>query len=182
MISRVLPRKAKISKPADREEVMKMTARLRLAIIIVTSLSSIVWSQGQRSHRLNPIIEVLEQKKPLFGLYAPSNPRGRAGAAPVGDIAIRQPAELARMALDSHEMDFLFDGSMERGLDTPMPAFTEFMKGMADAGALVQKPSPRLTHPLMLKIPKISTDPAKAIENIGRQLNLGVSGNVFVET
>src|SRR5215831_2704576 len=162
-----------------------MRARLMLAIIIVTSLSSIVWSQGQRSHRLNPIIEVLEQKKPLFGLYAPSNPRGtggRGGAAPVGDVVIRQPAELARMALDNREMDFLFDGSMERGLDSQMAPFTEFVKGMAEAGALVRKPDLRLTHPLMLKIPKISTDPAKAIENISRQLNLGVSGNVFVET
>src|SRR5262249_28138706 len=79
-------------------------------------------------------------------------------------------------------MDFLFNGSMEGGLDGQMPAFTEFVKGMAQAGALVQKPSLLLTHPPMLKIPKISTDPVNAIENISRQLNLGVSGNVFVET
>src|SRR5262249_7497560 len=37
------------------------------------------------------------------------------------------------------------------------------------------------SHPLILKIPKISTDPSAAITNISRQLNQGVSGIVFVE-
>ncbi len=150
-----------------------MRSRLILTALILTFLTSLVL--GQVPRRLNPIIELLEQKKPVFGLYAPANSRS-------GDAAVRQPDELARMALDNHQMDFLFNGSMERGLDNQMASFTEFVKGMADAGALVRKPSLRLTHPLMLKIPKISTDPAKAVENISRQLNLGVSGQLFVET
>ena len=159
-----------------------MKSRFILATVIVTLLGAMVLGQGQRRQRLNPIIELLEQKKPVFGLYAPSNPRGRGGAAPAGDGIVRQPNELAKMALGNHQMDFLFNGSMEGGLDGQMPAFTEFVKGMVDAGALVKAPYLRLSHPLMLKIPKISTDPAKAIENVSRQLNLGVSGTVFVET
>ncbi len=151
-----------------------MRSRL-LLVAIITMTAGIVWSQGKSSRHLNPIIDVLEQKKPLFGLYAPANPRN-------GNAPVRQPGELAQMALENHQMDFLFNGSMERGLDGPMPSFIEFVKGMADSGVLVRKPDLRLTHPLMLKIPKISTDPAKAVENISRQLNHGVSGNVFVET
>src|SRR5439155_5775674 len=110
-----------------------MRSRVMLASsITVTLLTGIVWSQGRRTPRLNPIIEVLEQKKPLFGLYAPSNPRGRGGAASVGDAVIRQPGELARMALDNHQMDFLFNGSMQGGLDIQMPSFIEYVKGMVD--------------------------------------------------
>lgn len=159
-----------------------MRSRLILATFIVPLLAGMVLGQGQRRQRLNPIIELLEQKKPVFGLYAPSNPRGRGGAAPASDAVVRQPSELSQMAVDNHQMDFLFNGSMEGGLDSQMPAFTEFVKGMVDAGALVKTPYLRLSHPMMLKTPKISTDPAKAIDNIGRQLNLGTSGTVFVQT
>src|SRR3989442_11158500 len=137
-----------------------MRSRVMLAsIIIVTLLTGIVWSQGRRTPRLNPIIEVLEQKKPLFGLYAPSKPRGRGGAAPVGDVVVRQPGELARMALGNRQMDFLFNGSMEGGLDSQMPSFMEFVTGMADAGALVSEPYLRLTHPLILENSQISQGP-----------------------
>lgn len=128
------------------------------------------------------MIELLEQKKPVFGIYAPANPRGgRGGAPPPANAVVRSQAELAKMALDNHQMDYLFNGSMEGGVDGQIAAFTDFVKGLTAGGALVKTPSPRLTHPLILKIPKISTDPAKAIENISRQLNLGVSGTMFVE-
>src|SRR5262249_1916399 len=39
----------------------------------------------------------------------------------------------------------------------------------------------RWKYPLAVKTPKISRDPAKAIENISRQLNTGASTIVFVE-
>jgi 4-hydroxy-2-oxoheptanedioate aldolase len=39
----------------------------------------------------------------------------------------------------------------------------------------------RLPAPLIIKTPKIADDTTKAIDNIGRQLNLGVSGIMFVE-
>jgi 4-hydroxy-2-oxoheptanedioate aldolase len=153
-----------------------------LLVAITALFVGVGLGQNQRRQRLNPIIELLEQKKPVFGIYTPSNPRGGRGGAAATDAVIRPPGELAKMALGNHHIDFLFNGSMERGLDGPMPEFTDFVKGMVSAGALVRTPYLRLSHPLMLKIPKISTDPAKSIENISRQLNLGVSGTVFVET
>ena len=54
--------------------------------------------------------------------------------------------------------------------------FTEFVRGLADAAA----PAVRWRHPLSVKTPEIAPDPAKAIENISRQLNLGASTIVFV--
>jgi 4-hydroxy-2-oxoheptanedioate aldolase len=52
---------------------------------------------------------------------------------------------------------------------------------MATTGTRRRAPSPRLSHPLMVKTPKIGGDPARAASDIGRQLDLGVSGIVFVE-
>lgn len=147
--------------------------------------------QARRPGRLNPIIELLEQKKPVFGLYAPSNRRGRGGpgagaAVPVDEPAPKQPIELAREAIAYKSSDFVFDGTMEGGLDRGMPAFTDFVQAMRQAGVLGRSPYmdtsyPQLTHPLMVKTPEIGAESAKAIENISRQLNLGVSGLVFVK-
>jgi len=63
--------------------------------------------QGQKKAHLNPMIELHAQKKPIFGLYAPSNPRGRgnrggaAGATapvtpPPPPPVLKTPAELAK--------------------------------------------------------------------------------------
>src|SRR5205085_12349840 len=62
-----------------------------------------------------------------------------------------------------------------------LPNFANFAKGMSDAGFLQRSPTLRLTHPLVVKTHKIAEDPALAGERIGKQLNLGVSGIVFVE-
>src|SRR4030095_8739357 len=152
-----------------------------LVAVIATLLAHMGFGQQHRQ-RLNPIIDLLELKRPVFGLYTPSNPRDGRGGAPAGVVVVRQPSELARMAIAKRRIDFLLNGSMERGLDIAMSEFTEFIRGMVDAGAIVKAPYLRLSHPMMVKTPKISTDPAKAIETISRQLNLGVSGIVFVDT
>ena len=52
---------------------------------------------------------------------------------------------------------------------------------MSEAGVLAKAPVLRLTHPLVVKMNEIAPDPVKAGERIGRQLNLGVSGLVFVD-
>lgn len=162
-----------------------MKARWILSVTIVVLAGSFILGQSGRKQRLNPMIDLLEQRKPIFGLYAPSNPRpgrpGPGGAAAAAPAVVRTPAELAKMSLDNKQMDYLFNGSMEDGLDSEMPAFIEFMKGMSSGGVLVKTPSAHFSHPVMLKIPKISTDPAKAIENLSRQLNLGSSGAMFVD-
>ena len=43
-------------------------------------------------------------------------------------------------------------------------------------------PPARLPHPMIVKTPKIGPDRQSAVENISRQLNLGASGIMFVET
>jgi len=137
---------------------------------------------AQRS-RLNPTIELLEQKKPMFGVYWPSNAsgRGRAGAPPPPAAPAKTPGELAHEALAYRGADFLFNGAMEGGVDRAIGPVADFIKATADAGALTRTPALRLAHPLMVKTPKIAPDTAKAADNISRELNLGVSGIMFVE-
>ncbi|MGH7710242.1 MAG: aldolase/citrate lyase family protein [Gemmatimonadaceae bacterium] len=131
--------------------------------------------------RLNPIIELLEKKQPVFGLYAPANRRTRPGeSAPATAEAPKTPAQLAMDALGNTTADYVFDGSMEGNYDAAFPTFAAFVTGMKDAGALQKSPFLRLHHPLMVKTPEIAPDPSKASDRIGQQLNLGVSGIVLV--
>jgi 4-hydroxy-2-oxoheptanedioate aldolase len=137
---------------------------------------------GDVGRRHNPIVELLAQKKPVFGLYAPSNRRFSPPGAPAqSPVPPRTPLELAREAVAHKAADYIFDGSMEGDFEGALPAFAEFAKGMSDAGVLAKKPVLRLTHPLVVKMDEIAPDPVKAAERIGRQLDLGVSGIVFVD-
>jgi len=136
---------------------------------------------GQSPRRLNPVIELLERKQPVFGLYAPGNRRAPRVAGATNDAEPpRTPAQLARDALEYRLSDYVFDGSMEDDFDGALPMFTEFVRGMADGGSVERTPSARLHHPLMVKTPKIAPDVALAAGRISRQLNLGASGIVFV--
>jgi 4-hydroxy-2-oxoheptanedioate aldolase len=134
------------------------------------------------------MIELLEQKKPVFGLYAPSNRRpggrgpGGAAAAPQTPAPPQKtPAELAQDAVAYKQTDYIFDGSMEGGVDRGLPAYTELVKGMMAAGMIRKSPFLRLTHPLVVKMEEIAPDPAKAAAGIAKQLNVGVSGIMFVK-
>ena len=71
---------------------------------------------------------------------------------------------------------------MEGGIDRAIGGVTDFIKAAADAGALTRTPFPRFAHPFIVKAPKIAPDLAGGAEAIGRELNLGVSGIMFVET
>lgn len=152
---------------------------LLLTVATVTVLGSL--GLGQAQPRLNPVIGLLEQKQPVFGLYAPSNRRGPRGSSATGDTAsLKTPAQLASDALGYTLGDYVFDGSMEDDFDPAFPVFAEFANAMAEGGAAARTPSLRLHHPLIVKTPKIAPDPALAAERIGRQLNQGASGIVFV--
>ena len=118
-----------------------------------------------QSKHVNPLVDLLAAKKPVFGLYAP---RAGRGAAP------RPAADLAKEALAYEAGDVLFSGDMERNFDTGFNNFSPLVAELA-------KSPDRVKHPLATKIPKIGTDPAKATEYISRQLNLGVSTVVFVD-
>lgn len=154
-------------------------------IAVVAGLGSLAATLP--STRLNPVIELLEKKQAVFGLYAPSNPRQRPGAqpqgatppAPAGAAPAKTPAQLAADALKYAHADYIFDGSMERNFERGLVSFAEFAQGMFDGGVLTRGST--LRQPLFVKTPEIAPDPAKARERIAQQLNLGVSGIVFVD-
>ena len=167
-----------------------MKKRFFVGVIGLTLISalSVIEGQSARKPRLNPMIDLLEQHKPIFGLYAPSNRRpggrgGRGAATPTDAPAPPQktPLDLAKEALAYTQADFIFDGSMEGGVDRGLAAYTEFVRGMQEAGALRKTPFLRLTHPLVVKMEEIAPDPDKAVDAISKQLNVGVSGIMFVK-
>ena len=59
-----------------------MPNRFVFIVTVVGVLVSLAPSGAQRRQRLNPVIDLLEQKKPVFGLYAPSNRRPGGRGAP----------------------------------------------------------------------------------------------------
>ncbi len=160
-----------------------MRNRLLLTLVGIAAVTGLVMAQGT-SQRLNPVIDLLVQKKPVFGLYAPSNRRpgrpggpGGAAAAPAAPAAPetppKSPAELAKEAVAYKSSDFVFDGSMEGGLERALPAFTALMSGLQSAGVVVKSPL-RLTHPVIVKTPELDVPTIHA--DIAKQLDLGVSG------
>lgn len=135
--------------------------------------TGLVIAQTPARQRLNPVIQLLEQKQPVFGLYAPSNRRMR-GAAPAAQAPPdKTAAQLAAEAVAYKQTDFIFDGSMEGGMARALPAFTELMTGLQSAGAL-SKSAKRLTHPVIVKTPELDEPSLHA--DMATQLNLGVSG------
>ena len=159
-----------------------MRSGMWAAAVGVAIIGAAVVGHGQKTTHLNPLIELHVQKKPVFGLYAPANRgAGRRGGADAATPAPapppqKTPAELVKDALAYDKSDFIFSGSMEGGVDRGLGPFTDFVSALADAAA----PEVRWRHPLSVKTPQIAPDPAKAIDNISRQLNLGVSTIVFV--
>jgi 2-keto-3-deoxy-L-rhamnonate aldolase RhmA len=173
-----------------------MRARVPVAVIAAVVLGGSVL--GQSGKHLNPMVDLLAAKKPIFGLSAPSargggpgGNRGRAGtdgtaatgapATPAPPPATpKTPLELAKDTLAHPESDYFFNGGMERAVDPGIAAFTEYANALVEAGAISRSPYHHLLAPLSVKTPKISPDPAKAIENISRQLNAGVVSISFV--
>lgn len=152
-----------------------------LALVSVVALGGFVAAQPKARH--NKVIGLLENKQPVFGLYAPSNRRfpGPPGSAPATPPPPQKsPAELAQEAAGYKLSDFVFDGSMEGGMDRAYPAFAEFSKALAGAGILAKQPYLHLTHPMIVKTPELRPDLAGTQAAIGRQLNLGVSGVMLV--
>src|SRR5262245_62743802 len=101
-----------------------MRTRILLGVVAAMIGSSLVAAQAPK--RFNPMVELLAAKKPVFGLYAPSNRRGGPpGAAPAAPADPKPPAQLAKEAVDYPLSDFIFDGSMEGDFDRAFPAFSE---------------------------------------------------------
>ena len=162
--------------------------RARFVLLFAAALSAGAMITAQTPKRFNPMVELLAAKKPVFGLYAPSNrrfgggPGGPGGGrpAPAADAPPQKtPAELAKEAVAFANSDFIFDGSMEGNFDTAAPQFQELMNGLSAAGILIKSPAPRLGKAVVVKMNEIAGNP-RAAENIGRQLNMGVTGIMFV--
>lgn len=142
-------------------------------LLVATALASVPTAVGaQHAHeRLNPMIALHERGLPVFGLYAPANRGGRGGAAPP---PAKSPAELARETLGFTDADFFFTGSMEGGVDRGIGDWTAYVQALIAEGATVR------SHPLVVKSPNIAENADRIVEDIGRQLNTGVSGLMFV--
>jgi 2-keto-3-deoxy-L-rhamnonate aldolase RhmA len=158
--------------------------RILLTAVTVSGVALGILATAQTPRaRHNRVIALLEQKQPVFGLYAPSNRRGgppgtRPATTP--EAPAKPPAELAREAAGYKLSDFVFDGSMEGDFDKAFPVFVEFAKGLTQAGVIARAPHVHLTHPMIVKAPEIAPNPALAAANIGKQLNQGVSGVMLV--
>ena len=137
--------------------------------------------KAEAQKHFNPAIDVLEARKPLFGLYAPQNRRAGRGGPPLPADSVQSASMLAKDALTNKTADFIFDGSMEGNLDQAFPAYADYMKGLSSAGFMSKTASAHLTHPMFIKTHKIAEDYAKAQANIAKQLNEGASNITFVE-
>ena len=110
-----------------------MHTRWLVSLTALSLLGAAGFHQGQR--HLNPVVDLLAARKPVFGVYGPRNPRARPGAPAATDTAKpKTPAELAKDALGYATADYIFDGSMEGDFDRNYPVFAEFAKGMAEGG------------------------------------------------
>jgi 4-hydroxy-2-oxoheptanedioate aldolase len=125
------------------------------------------------SARINPLISLHEADQPQFGLYAPS-PGGGRGRGDQPPPPVKAPEERASEMLAYAMSDYVFDGSMERGVDDALPTFAAFRDAMQAQGANAH------THPMVVKTAKIESAEQVA-RDVAKQLDTGVSGIMFVE-
>jgi 2-keto-3-deoxy-L-rhamnonate aldolase RhmA len=154
---------------------------VRLLTAAVAGSLSLTGSPAQAQPRLNPVVELLAAKQPVFGLYAPANRRARPGGPAVPASEMKSPADLAREALGATRSDYLFDGTMEGNFDAGFASFAPFAAAVHESGMLQRTPVKRFKAPLFVKTPGIAQDVKVAQERIIKQLGLGVSGIVFVD-
>jgi 4-hydroxy-2-oxoheptanedioate aldolase len=180
-----------------------MRAVVTVAGVAVLALG--VSLTGQGGKHLNPVVDLLASRTPVFGTAMPTAGGGGGGgnrgggAAAAGAAAPATPApapapaktplDLAKDALAHPDIDYFFTGGMEGGVSTPgrnggpapIVAFTNFAAAVVEAGGVKKG---RIL-PLAAKTPNISradqpADPAVYIPNISAQLNAGVSIFNFV--
>jgi 4-hydroxy-2-oxoheptanedioate aldolase len=124
------------------------------------------------SDRINPLVTLLESGEPEFGLYAPSagGGRGRDGTPRAVVPAEQRAAETLSYTMS----DYVFDGSMEGGVEENLPTFVAFKDALQAAGANAH------THPLVVKMAKIESA-EQATREVAMELEAGVGGVMFVE-
>lgn len=136
----------------------------RCALVLGVTLASHTALADAPKQRLNPVIGLLERHQAVLGLYGPSNFR---------DGSQQPPAALARETVSYKFADFIFDGSMEYDFERSFPTFAAYTRALNAEKRLGRAP-------LIVKIHELAPDPELAARRIGQQLDLGVSGVVFV--
>ncbi len=160
---------------------MRSKSIARAAVLLSVAIATPVALADAPKPRLNPVIGLIEQGKPVMGLYAPSN-RAPYGAKPAEPAAQKTPTQLAKETLEYKLSDFVFDGTMEYNYEQTLPVFTAYARALgAQKQRLSKKPHPHLAYPMIVKMHEIAPDPALAARHIGEQLDLGVSGIMFVD-
>ena len=159
---------------------MRSKSIARAAVLLSIAISSSVALADASTQRLNPLIGLIEQGKPVMGLYAPSN-RAPYGAKAAEPAAQKTPEQLAKETVAYKLSDFVFDGSMEHDYDKALPVFTAYAQALGAEKQLSKTPHPHIAYPMIVKMHEIAPDPALAARHIGQQLDLGVSGIMFVD-
>ncbi|MBI4472248.1 MAG: hypothetical protein HY646_06240 [Acidobacteria bacterium] len=142
-------------------------------LIVLTVLASLMVGQAQTVRRLNPMIALLEQRLPVFGITHPAivaGQRGR-GAAPAQPVPQPVIADAARETVAYKLGDFQYNSYSPASADR----FREYMRAILDAGASMR------THAFISKIPIVHGDPAAAAARIVDQLNAGHAGIMMQE-
>lgn len=153
-------------------------ARAALFSAVLASSSALADAPKQR---LNPLITLIEQGQPAMGLYAPSNRQPGGADASAKPAPQKTPAQLAKETVAYERSDFVFDGSMEYDYEKTFPVFAAYAKALgAQKKHLAKKPYPHIAYPMIVKMHEIAPDPELAARRIGEQLDLGISGIMFV--
>jgi hypothetical protein len=103
--------------------------RTILPATTVDALVCLLGAGHTQRQRLNPVIALLEQHKPVFGVYAPGN-GGRRGEP----VQARPAIDLARDALAYRTADFLYPsnaGDIEMRMKQ---GFSVFVMNWGDSG------------------------------------------------
>ena len=151
------------------------------ATLLSATLAGSVAVADAPKQRLNPLIGLIEQGKPAMGLYAPNNRRPYGAPADAAPLPEKSPAELAKQTVAYKLSDYVFDGSMEHEYDKSYPVFATYAKALAAEKHLSNTPYPHIANPMIVKMHEIAPDPQLAAKHIGQQLDLGVSGIMFVD-
>ena len=95
-----------------------------------------------------------------------ARPRSAGGAEDPGPV--KTAPQLAGETTAYERSDFVFVGSMEGGVERGLPAFTEFMSAMRDAGSTAE------THPLvqavLAKFPKAKITEIRTQQEIAAEV------------
>ena len=126
---------------------------------------------AQSQERINPMIPLLEQGLPIFGIQHPAFVAGRGGRGRGADQGQTEPPpqpDLAQVARETVEYSL---GDYELSSYSPQNAerFAAYLRAIVAAGGSSR------THPFVAKIPIVHDNEEQAIPRLIEQLNTGLA-------